>query len=137
MSVNDRQLEDLAKHLGDEAGARLDVNEVAGAVVERLRVEREEVVWWRRQIPVLGAVAAAAVMVLAIGVLAGNSEGPNGNALDFSPTSVELQALSVDELEEVFDSLSFEAPVFELAAASLEDMSVGQLEELLQTMMED
>ena len=62
---------------------------------------------------------------------------PSEADLDLAPMPLELQALSDDELEEVFDSLSFEAPVSELAVASLEDMSVGQLEELLQTMMED
>lgn len=137
MSLSDRQIEALAKRLGDEAGARLDVEGAAGGVVERLRTEPEHVVWWRRQMPVLGAIASAAAMVLAVGILADGSENLAGEIRDLSLAAVELQALSVDELEEVFDSLSFEAPVYELSAASLEDLSVGQLEELLQRMMED
>jgi hypothetical protein len=137
MSLNDQQLEELAKRLGASAGMRLDLGQTASAVVERLKSEPETVVWWRRQMPVFGAVAAAAVMVLAIGILAHDSENKSSMELDLVLTPVELQALSIDELKEVFDSLSFEAPVYELAVASLDDMSIGQLEELLQTMMED
>ncbi len=87
--------------------------------------------------PVLGAIASAAAMVVAVGVLADGSKNLGGEEQDLSTAAVELQALTVDELEEVYDSLSFDAPVFELSAASLEDLSVGQLEELLQRMMED
>ncbi len=137
MSLSDRQVEELAKRLGNVAGARLDVDAVASGVVERLRAEPEGVVWWRRQMPVLGAIASAAAMVLAVGVLADGREYLGGEEQGLSTAAVELQALTVDELEEVYDSLSFDAPVFELSAASLEDLSVGQLEELLQRMMED
>ena len=88
--------------------------------------------------PQLSAVAAAAVIVLAIGILVDNGgNNPSEADSNLAPMPLELQALSDDELEEVFDSLSFEAPVSELAVANLEDMSLGQLEELLQTMMED
>ena len=40
-------------------------------------------------------------------------------------------------LVEVFDSLRLEAPISEIAAVGLDDMNMGQLEELLQTMMEE
>ena len=137
MSVDDQQLEQLARRLGARAGGQLDVDATARAVVERLKSEPERVVWWRRM-PQLSVVAAAAVIVLAIGIIADNGGNNSREAeLNLAPMPLELQALSDDELEEVFDSLSFEAPVSELAVASLEDMSVGQLEELLQTMMED
>ena len=137
MSVDDQQLERLARRLGERAVGQLDVDATAKAVVERLKSEPERVVWWRRM-PQLSAVAAAAVIVLAIGILVDNGgNNPSEADSNLAPMPLELQALSDDELEEVFDSLSFEAPVSELAVANLEDMSLGQLEELLQTMMED
>lgn len=137
MSMDDGQLERTAKRLGATAAARLDVDRTARVVVERLRLEPEHAVWWRRT-PVLSAVAAAAVIVMAVGILIDSRrEHRSGSeqALAFAP--IELQALSDDELEEVYDSLAFEAPVSELIVASLEEMSVGQLEELLRTMMEE
>ena len=137
MSMDDQQLEQLARRLGSRAAEKLDVDETAMAVVERLKSEPVRLVWWRRA-PRLSMMAAAAVIVLAIGILADDGGGdPSATDLNVEPTPLELQALSDYELEEVFDSLSFEAPVSELAAVSLEDLSVGQLEELLQTMMED
>ena len=137
MSMDDQQLEQLARRLGARAAGRLDVDETARAVVARLKSEPERVVWWRRK-PQLSVLAAAAVIVLAIGIFSDNG-GDNSSDADLALASMPLvlQALSDDELAEVFDSLSFEAPVSELAVASLEEMSVGQLEELLQTMMED
>ncbi len=137
MSVDDRQLEQLARRLGARAGAELDVDEAARAIVERLKNDAETVVWWRRK-PRLSIVAAAAIVTLAIGILADNGGNiPSEAELSLMPMPLGLQALSDDELEEVFDSLSFEASVSELAVAGVGDMTVGQLEELLQTMMED
>lgn len=137
MSVDDQQLEKLARRLGARAAEQLNVDETARAVVGRLKSEPARVVWWRRT-PQLSVFAAAAVIVLALGILTDFGDTrPGESNLDLAPMPFELQALSDDELAEVFDSLSFEAPVSELAVASLEDMSVGQLEELLQTMMED
>ena len=136
MNVDDKQLEQLAKHLGVNAAARLDVDQTARVVVERLKSEPERVVWWRRP-RILSVVASAAVIFVAVGILANGRN--DTTALDLEPANapLDLQALSFDELEEVFDTLTFEAPVSELSFASLDDMSVGQLEELPQTMMEE
>ncbi len=137
MSLNDRQLEELAERLGETAAARLDADAVANNIIKRLEVEPKIDSWWKRQMPTYGAFAAAAVLVLALGILSEERTGRDAISPDLELATLELQALSVDELEEVFDSLSFDAPVYELAAVGLDDMSVGQLEELLQTMMED
>ena len=137
MTVDDQQLEQLARNLGARAEERLDVDDTARAVVARLKSEHERVVW-RRRVPQLSVLAVAAVLFLVVGLLFDDGgEGPVDSGLDLAAMPIELQALSYDELEEVFDSLSFEAPVSELAVANLEDMSIGQLEELLQTMMEE
>jgi len=136
MNVDDQQLEQLAKHLGASAAARLDVDDTARAVVERLKSGPERVVWWRRM-PMVKAMAAAAVIVLMVGILADGPDSHTAMDLDLTHTPFELQVLSFGELAEVFDTLTFEAPVSELSVVGLDDMSVGQLEELLQTMMEE
>ena len=137
MSDDGRRLEDAAKKLGASAGAGLDVEMTAAAVMKRLREEPSvEAVGWRRW-PVLGGFAAAAAVVLAVGILTSDrvNRGGSGQVLALAPAA--LQELSNHELEEVFDSLTFDAPVYELATRSIDDMTVGQLEELLQTMMEE
>ena len=45
-----------------------------------------------------------------------------------------LGDLSADELTEVFDSLSIEAPVHETVAVGFEDLNEAQLQELLRLM---
>ncbi len=130
------KIERLAKELGDSAASRLNVDSVADAVVERLREEdvpNPRTTRWRS----IRVVAAAAVLVLAIGLLRlpGLNVETDDSLLFGAPQTLEV--LSEDELVEVIDSLQFEAPVSEIAAAGLEDLSEGQLEELLQTMMED
>jgi hypothetical protein len=137
MSITERQLAELTQRLGEEAGERLDVEETAAAVIERLREEPNFAGGWRQHTPVLGAIAAAAALVLAVSILSDGDGNPLLNGSDLAAAPATLQALSVEELEEVYDSLSFEAPISELATAGLDDMNIGQLEELLETLMED
>jgi len=136
MSIEERQLEQFAKRLGASAEANLDIDAVVSSVVERLKSSSEHRVWWRRT-PVLSAVAAAAVLVVAVGILSDDGDNVAPVDSDMAVTPTELEALSFDELAEVFDTLNFEAPVSENAGAGFDDLSVGQLEELLQTMMEE
>jgi hypothetical protein len=81
---------------------------------------------------VLQGLAAAAVLIITAGVLVSGqlNGGPGGTVLLPAPT--ELASLSEDELEEVYDSLAAEAPLFELADAGLYDLTEGELEELLE-----
>jgi len=133
--MDERELERLARRLGTRAADGLDVEKVAQSVVSRLRTEPEPVpvVWWRR-VPRLQAVAAAAVIVLAAGVITVSQMGHNrADVADLEPLA-ELQTLTSDELVEVFDSLVIDAPVFEYSDFGLQDMNEGQLEELLQRM---
>ena len=132
MEMDERELERVAKRLGRVAAERLDVERTAQAVVARLRVEPVAVVWWRRA-RVLQATAAAAVILLTVGVLVRGQVDRDAMALSDVAVPVELQALEVDELEEVFDSLEVDVPVYELAV-NLENLTEGQLEELLRTM---
>jgi hypothetical protein len=129
--MDERQLERLARRLGSQAADNLDVERVARSVVQRLRTEPAPVVWWRR-IPRLQAVAAAAVIVLTAGVVTVSQIVGDRNEIGDLPSLAELQALTTDELEEVFDSLVIDAPVFEYTDYGLHDMNEGQLQELLQ-----
>ena len=47
----------------------------------------------------------------------------------------ELESLSFADLEEVFDSLTYEGPIAELSAVGLDNLDENQLRELL-TLME-
>lgn len=132
--MDDRQLEQLAKGLGQRAAEGLDVEATASAVLRRLKAEPIRILWWKRA-PVIRSLAAAAVLILTAGILVTNQLGPNGSgAVVGAPVPVELAALSETELEEVFDSLYVEAPVYELADAALGDLTEGELEELLRLM---
>ncbi len=131
--MDERQLERLAKRLGERAEAKLDVELTARAVLKRLREEPVRVVWWRRA-PVLQGLAVAAVVVLTAGILVTSHvlDGGRTPAELFAP--VELQELSLEELEEVYDSLALEAPVYEMVAVGLHDLNESELEELLRLM---
>ncbi len=131
--MDERQLEQLAKRLGAEAADRLDVEQTARAVLRRVKEEPVTVRWWRRM-PVLQSVAAAAVVVLTAGVLVVGQLASNGGEVAVLPAFTELYTLSNDELEQVYDSLTVDAPVYELSAVNLQDMNEGQLEELLALM---
>jgi hypothetical protein len=131
--MDERQLERMAKRLGERAEGKLDVELTAQAVLKRLREEPVRVAWWRRA-PVLRGLAAAAVVVLTAGILVTNHvlDGGRTPAELFAP--VELQELSLEELEEVYDSLAVEAPVYEMVAVGLYDLNENELEELLRLM---
>ena len=73
------------------------------------------------------------MILLTVGVLVRGQTDRDVIALSDVAVPVELQALEVAELEEVFDSLEVYAPVYELAV-NLENLTEGQLEELLRTM---
>ena len=130
--MDDKTLERIASRLGDEAAERIDVEATARAVLERLRSEPERVPWWR-QVRVIQA-AAAAVVILAAGLLVFNRGGDEVEFLGGEVVPVAIESLSADELEEVVDSLFFEAPVYEQVAIGLQDLDESQLVELLDLM---
>jgi hypothetical protein len=130
--MDERQIERMAKDLGARAASRIDVEKTAQAVIRRVKEQPTPVVWWRRM-PVLQSVAAAAVVVLVAGVLLVGQIGGGGEVFE-PPALAELQALSTEELEEVYDSLVFDAPVYESATYGLYDMNEEQLRELLDLM---
>jgi hypothetical protein len=127
MTLNERDLETAARRLGEKAAARLDVERTSGVVVERLKAARLAP-WWSAP----GLLRAAAIVVLALGVGLFYRPGGNGTPL-VAGSPVTLQTLSVDELEEVLDSLVIEAPAtLRSGGVGLADLDETQLTQLLE-----
>lgn len=131
--MDDRELEALARQLGDRAAAAIDPERTAESVVARLRAEPVVAVrWWRR--PGVVRAAAAAVLVIAAGVFVARSTRDEPVTVAAVTATATLEELAPSELSEIIDSLQVEAPVSELVAASLDELSEQQLERLLQEM---
>ncbi|MBI4499674.1 MAG: hypothetical protein HY700_00795 [Gemmatimonadetes bacterium] len=130
--MNEIDLERIANRLGERAAAELDVERTAAAVVSRLR-SRPAVAWWRSS--TLLRLAAALALTVGAGLFAyRTTSGPSTPSAAAANTPALLQGLSSDELEEVLDSLSLEAPAHERVALGLHDLNDEQLKELLQKM---
>ncbi|MSR06980.1 MAG: hypothetical protein EXR93_07950 [Gemmatimonadetes bacterium] len=128
MTLNDNELEVAARRLGTRAAARLDIERTSGAVLARLRATRATP-WWAA--PGLLQVAAMVVLALGIGVF---YRGTTTGHLAALGSPVQLDPLSVDELEEVLDSLVIETPLSPDAPVGLADLDESQLTELLRRM---
>jgi hypothetical protein len=133
--MDEDRLERVAKTLGARAADRLDVERVAARVVARLRADGAQAArlrraWWSAP-AVLQLAAALAVLVTGGVLVRGALENGSEPAAVVAPI---LRDLSADELAEVFDSLSIEAPVHEGVAVGLESLNEAQLNELLRLM---
>jgi hypothetical protein len=134
--MNEHEIEQFARGLGDEAARRLRVEAVVSGVLQRLRAGEAQ----QRQGLLRGRsgrlleIAAAVVVLVGGGVIARSAlEHGAGTPTSAMPAPV-LGGLSTDELEEMFDSLAVEEPVHEFAAGGLESLNETQLKELLQQM---
>ena len=127
------ELERIAARLGRQAAARVDVEQTAAAVVERLRAPMRMVHWWER--PAVLRMAAAVALVVGGGTIAVKTlHRLPVEQTAAAPVVASLQTLSSDELEEVLDSLGTESPANEGTTAGLHDLTSEQLRELLQRM---
>jgi hypothetical protein len=133
MTIDERDLERLARRLGEDAEARLDVDRVAARVAARLAesggVARVRPVWrWL-------AAAAGLVLVAGAGFLTFGTDGTPPGVGRPPGLTASLHDLSVPELYTVLDSLDQPAPLRLSSDASLDDLDAEQLQTLL-TMME-
>ena len=129
MTLNERDLENAARRLGEKAAARLDIERTSGMVAERLKAARLTP-WWAGP----GLLRAAAIVAMALGVGLFYRPGGSRPGATVGPP-VALQTLSVDDLEEVLDSLVIEAPAtLRSGGVSLADLNETQLAELLREM---
>jgi hypothetical protein len=133
--MDEKEIERVAPGLGRRAGERLDVEAVARGVVERLReaATADRVVASRPR-PLLRwlATAAAIALVAAGSVVTFRAQPPSGDRA--GQPAADLYDLSSDELAEVLDSLSWNAPVSTRFASGLEDLDAEQLQALLALM---
>lgn len=130
--MEEREIERVAREMGRNVADQLNVEQVAAGVVARLRADRAlgprpRRLWWAA--PVALRLAAALAVLVTGGVLV-------RGALDRSQpvaavTDPVLRDLSADELTEVFDSLAVEAPIHEVVAVGLDNLTEEQLKELL------
>ena len=134
--MNDPNLERAAQRLGHRAAEQLDVERVERGVLARLRADTADPgsTWrlWRRAPRVL-ALAATLAILIAGGIMVRRAVERDGPSATFV-TAPGLRELSVDELEEMFDSLTLEAPVHEAVAVGLADLNEAELRELLRLM---
>ncbi|HWP38521.1 MAG TPA: hypothetical protein VNL18_13305 [Gemmatimonadales bacterium] len=135
--MNERELERIARHMGERAARSVNPERVAAGVLARLRAAPPET---RRPLPLrlfyaaptALRVAAAVALIATGGLLARGAlrDRPEAPAL----VAPFLPELSLDELSEVLDSMVLEAPVPEDLTVGLTDLTEAQLRELLKLM---
>jgi hypothetical protein len=136
--MDDTRLEELARRLGAGAAERLNVERLAGAVVERLRnepkIERPgPSPWWMQP----KWLRAAAVVVLMVGVgLVVRGRMQSGSRHTARYIAEELQDLSTSQLREVLVTLdeTLEAASPPSPEEDLNDLTTEQLQALLRSL---
>lgn len=130
--MDEQKLIELARRAGEDAERGLDTNRVAASVLARLGQPAEE----RPTVPArriwVRVVSVAAVLMLLIGsslFLRGGVEPTVPVPAQVGP--IALDDLTNDELSVVLDSLAFDAPVSQVHADGLDDLSEAELRELL------
>jgi hypothetical protein len=124
----EERLEAVARKLGDRAAASFDAEATAQKVVARLRKSERPVA---RVVRLVARVAAVAVIAVAVSVV----WQVRSNVVESSyAVPDEIADMTEDELTEVFDSLYFEAPVYEVAGSDIYDMDEDELVQLLEMM---
>jgi hypothetical protein len=136
--MDDAKLEELARRLGAGAAARMNVERVAEAVVERLRTDpkherRGPSPWW------IGPVwlRAAAVVVLMVGVgflVRGRLQNGSRHAPHY--VAEDLQDLSISQLRDVLGTLdeTLDAATPPSSDDDLNDLTTEQLQALLRSL---
>jgi len=137
--MNNERLEGLAKRLGTEAAARLNVEATALKVVERLREEQARRTAWVRQTWL--RIAAALVIVLGGTVVAsrltpGRRPGVGTHATHL--VADDLNDLSTDELRDVlttFDQMiSTDSVAVPEGSTDLHELDAQQLRAVLRSL---
>ena len=136
--MDDAKLEQLARGLGAGPAERLNVERVAGAVVERLRNEPEverhgPSSWWMQH----KWLRAAAVVVLMVGVgVVARELVKGGSDHEAHYIAEDLQDLSANQLREVLSTLdeTLRAATPPSSEDDWNDLTTEQLQALLQSL---
>lgn len=129
--MDEQQIEALAQQLGTRHAATVSAERTANAVVARL-AEGDDRVW--STVLALRVLRIAAAVILLVGSVLVIDAARQSASDPANGAAVALEGLGVDELEQVLDSLDAEAPVSEFVAGNLNDLSDGELVELLAIM---
>ena len=134
--MNDERLESLAKRLGSEAAARLDVAATARKVVERLREQPVRRIAWVPQTWL--RIAAALVIVLGGIVAVRQSLVRSGATHGAHLVADDLSDLSAEELRDVlttFDELiSSDSVAVPEGSTDLHELDAQQLRAVLRSL---
>jgi len=136
--MDDAKLEELARRLGAGAAERLNVERVAGAVVQRLRnepkVERHGPSRWWMQ-PTWLRTAAIVVLMVGVGVVV-RGLLPSGSRHPAHYIAEDLQDLSASQLREVLGTLdeTLQAASPPSSEDDLNDLTTEQLQALLRSL---
>lgn len=132
---DDARLENLAKRLGNEAAARLDVEATARKVVERLREQPVRRITWVQQTWL--RIAAALVIVLG-GAVAVRQNLVRRDSAHAHLVADDLSDLSADELRAVlttFDELiSTDSGAVPEGSTDLHELNAQQLRAVLRSL---
>jgi len=132
-SLQDAEMRALARVLGTEAAARLDLESTAQAVVRRLRTSPGAAA--PRSLPAWLSVAAAVVLMVG-GGLVWRSMRTGVPASAFGPAGLDLNSLSADQLNDVFNAVDqpLDVEATGTAETGLDDLTPRELHNLLRTL---
>jgi len=139
----DSKLIQLAQRLGADAAARLDVERAVQGVLRGLRQQRAHErrgptlrLWWAQ--PAWLRAAAVITLLAGAGLVTQRLLGPEGSPpAPVEAASEDLNALSADQLRQVLELVDRPLDVQRVVTAQdagLEDLSVPQLRDLLQSL---
>jgi hypothetical protein len=135
--LQDAELRELAQRLGMEAAARLDVEQVAQAVVRRLR-EQPRLARWTRRAPVWVALAAGLVLLLGAGVALQSvrRHAESRATAAVAPAGLDLSELTADQLRDVLRTLDrpFDGASAGSVDAGLDDLTTPELRKVLRSL---
>jgi hypothetical protein len=133
---DDTRLENLAKRLGAEAAARLDVRATARRVVERLREQPVRRTVWIQQTWL--RIAAAFVIVLGGAMVVRQTLVRSGSAHAAHLVADDLNDLSTDELRDVLaafdDLISTDSVAVPESSTDLHELDAQQLRAVLRSL---
>ena len=132
--MNDTELERLAAGLGHRAAATLDSGKIAERVIARLDESRVIVSYRASAVRWLGGLAAAAMVVIALGLALKSNRPAANESVMHSSVLQELDGLTPDQLEQVLLSMPATASTLPQESAPLQELDTLSLKRLLRTL---
>lgn len=132
--MNETEMERLAAGLGERAARTLDPERIAERVIARLNEPR--VIAFRRAPLVrwLGGLAAAAMVVVAVGLALRPATRVSGQSASRSTVLQELDGLGVDQLEQLLQAMPATSSVVPQESVPLRELDTLSLKRLLRTL---